>query len=87
MTNKHNTVLYTGVTNNLRRRVVEHKEKLITGFTSKYNVTKLIYAEEFTSPYNAIQREKQLKAGSRKKKIQLINSLNPHWDDLSNHLF
>ena len=86
MTNKHNTVLYTGVTNNLRRRVVEHKEKLITGFTSKYNVTKLIYAEEFTSPYNAIQREKQLKAGSRKK-IQLINSLNPHWDDLSNHLF
>ena len=87
MTNKHNTVLYTGVTNNLRRRVVEHKEKLITGFTSKYNVTKLIYAEEFTNPYDAIRREKQLKAGSRKKKIQLINSLNPHWDDLSNHLF
>lgn len=86
MTNKNNTVIYTGVTNDLKRRVYEHKEKLIDGFTKKYNVNKLVYFE-FTSDINsAIQREKQIKAGSRKKKIDLINSINPEWKDLYNEI-
>ena len=82
MTNKNNTVLYTGVTNNLKRRVYEHKSKLIEGFTKKYNITKLVYYEIFSDSYNAISREKQIKAGSRQKKIDLINSVNERWDDL-----
>jgi putative endonuclease len=82
MSNKNNTVIYTGVTNNLKRRVYEHKEKMIDGFTKKYNVDKLVYFE-FTDDINsAIQREKQIKAGSRKKKIDLINSMNSEWKDL-----
>ena len=83
MTNPNNTVLYTGVTNNLPRRVYEHKEKIIEGFTKKYNVTKLVYFEEFPDIYSAIKREKQIKAGSRQKKIDLINSINPEWKDLA----
>ena len=67
MTNKHNTVLYTGMTNDLQRRVSEHKQKLI-GFTSRYNVTKLVYFEEYDDVNDAIAREKQIKSGSRKKK-------------------
>ena len=86
MTNKNNTVLYTGMTNNLIRRVYEHKEKIIDGFTKKYNCTKLVYYEIFNDPYNAIAREKQIKAGSRKKKIELINSMNPNWKDLYDDL-
>ena len=86
MTSKNNTVLYTGVTNNLIRRVYEHKEKIIDGFTKKYNCTKLVYYEIFNDPYNAIAREKQIKAGSRKKKIGLINSMNPNWKDLYDDL-
>jgi len=82
MTNKHNTVLYTGLTNDLKRRVYEHKEKLICGFTKKYNVTKLVYYEVFKDPENAILREKQIKAGSRRKKIDLINIMNRKWVDL-----
>ena len=82
MTNKHNTVLYTGVTNNLKKRVYEHKEKLVEGFTEKYNITKLVYYEVFEDPENAISREKQIKAGSRQKKIDLINSMNTEWLDL-----
>ena len=82
VTNKNNTVLYTGVTNNLKRRVYEHKSKLIEGFTKKYNITKLVYYEIFSDSYNAISREKQIKAGSRQKKIDLINSVNERWDDL-----
>jgi len=82
MTNKHNTVLYTGLTNDLKRRVYEHKEKLICGFTKKYNVTKLVYYEVFKDPENAILREKQIKAGSRQKKIDLINNMNRKWVDL-----
>jgi len=82
MTNKHNTVLYTGITNNLKRRVYEHKEKLVAGFTKKYNITKLVYYEVFEDPENAILREKQIKAGSRQKKIQLIRSINRGWQDL-----
>ncbi len=76
LTNKNNTVLYVGVTNNLVRRVWEHKSKLIGGFTKKYNVTKLVYFEKYNDPTSAIVREKQLKAGSRKKKLELINALN-----------
>ena len=82
MTNKHNTVLYTGVTNNLIRRIYEHKEKLASGFTKRYNINKLVYYEVFQDAYNAISREKQIKDGSRQKKINLINSLNPDWKDL-----
>ena len=82
MTNKNNTVLYTGVTNNLVRRVYEHKEKLIEGFTKRYNCTKLVWYEIYDDPYNAISREKQIKAGSKKKKIDLANSMNPEWKDL-----
>ena len=82
MTNKHNTVLYTGITNDLRRRVYEHKNKLVDGFTKKYNITTLVYYEVFYDPENAILREKQIKAGSRQKKIDLISSMNSCWQDL-----
>ena len=86
MTHKRNTVLYTGVTNNLRRRVYEHREKLVGGFTRKYNITKLVFYEIFQDPENAIMREKQIKAGSRQKKIDLINQLNEEWRDLYKQL-
>ena len=86
MTNKNNTVIYTGVTNDLKRRVYEHKEKLIDGFTRKYNITKLVYFESTNDVYSAIQREKQIKAGSRQKKIDLINSINKEWKDLFNDI-
>jgi putative endonuclease len=82
MTNKRNTVLYTGVTNDLKKRVYEHKEKLVGGFTKKYNINKLVYYEIFDSSYSAITREKQIKSRSRQKKVNLIGSLNPEWDDL-----
>ncbi|MBN1169344.1 GIY-YIG nuclease family protein [Candidatus Woesebacteria bacterium] len=81
-TNKNNTVLYTGVTNNLVRRIWEHKNKYVSSFTSKYNVTKLVYYEVFENIQNAIKREKQIKSGSRKKKMDLIKSLNPTFEDL-----
>ena len=86
MTNKRNTVLYTGVTNDLRRRVYEHREKLVDGFTTKYNITKLVYYEIFQDPENAIMREKQFKAGSRQKKINFINQVNKEWQDLYEQL-
>ena len=82
MTNKNNTVLYTGVTNDLRRRVYEHREKLIDGFTKRYNVNKLVYYEVLAEIGEAISREKQIKAGSRQKKIMLIESMNKEWKDL-----
>ena len=82
MTNKNNRVLYTGITNDLKRRVYEHREKLFDGFTKKYNVSKLIYYEIFGDPENAILREKRIKAGSRQKKIDLINGMNREWNDL-----
>lgn len=82
LANKHNTTLYTGVTNNLIRRVYEHKTKLIDGFTKKYNVDKLVYFETFISAEDAIMREKQIKAGSRARKIDLVHSMNPVRDDL-----
>jgi len=82
MTNKGNSVLYTGVTNNLKRRGYEHKKKLVSSFTRKYNVNKLVYYEIFTDIKNAITREKQIKSGSRRKKIALIEGKNPEWRDL-----
>jgi len=86
MTNKANTVLYTGVTNNIRRRVYEHKQKLVEGFTKKYNVVKIVYYETLADCASDIQREKQIKAGPRKKKKQLINSINKEWRDLYEEL-
>ena len=83
MTNKRNTVLYTGVTNDLMRRVYEHKNKMVKGFTSKYNVGKLVYYEAFDDSFSAISREKQIKAGPRKKKVELIERANREWKDLS----
>ncbi len=82
LTNKHNTVLYTGVTNNLEKRASQHKIKLYAGFTSRYNVGKLVYYEPFGDIEAAIAREKQIKAGSRQKKLDLVNSMNPDWKDL-----
>ena len=82
LTNFKNTVIYTGVTNDLMRRVFEHRMKLRDGFTKRYNVTKLVYYEEFVDVKNALAREKQIKGGSRKKKIALINRMNPEWKDL-----
>jgi putative endonuclease len=86
MTNKRNTVLYTGVTNDLKRRVYLHKEKLVEGFTKKYNITKLVYYEIYNDIENAILREKQIKGGSRQKKVELINSMNENWRDLYEEL-
>ncbi|MCJ7508640.1 MAG: GIY-YIG nuclease family protein [candidate division Zixibacteria bacterium] len=82
MTNHGNTVIYTGVTNNLVRRIYEHKNKLIKEFSSKYKLYKLIYYEVYENTYEAIRKEKKIKAGSRKKKISLIESINPDWKDL-----
>lgn len=86
MTNWNHEVLYIGVTNDIVRRVYEHKEKLADGFTKKYNVNKLVYVESCGDVRDAIAREKQLKGGSRQKKINLINSDNPEWSDLSDIL-
>ena len=83
LTNKRNTVLYTGVTNNLERRIYEHKNKLIEGFTARYNLNKLVYFESTTSIETAIQREKQIKGWLRKRKNELVESINPEWKDLS----
>ena len=81
LANKHNNVLYTGVTNDLVRRVYEHKNKLVVGFTQKYNVNRLVYFEVCSGIVVAIEREKQIKGWSRKKKQDLINTLNPEWED------
>ena len=82
MTNAHNTVIYCGVTNNLARRVYEHKNGLGGIFTKKYNVNKLVYYEVGDNVNAALAREKQIKGGSRKKKIDLVNGVNPEWKDL-----
>ena len=82
MANKNNTVLYTGVTKDLKRRVYEHKEKMIEGFSKKYNVTKLVYYQMFRNIKSAIFREKQIKGGSRVKKNELVNKMNSKWRDL-----
>ena len=86
ITNQRNTTLYTGVTNNLRKRIYQHRQKVVDGFTKKYNIFKLVYYEIFEDIYRAIAREKQIKAGSRKIKIDLIKSMNPEWKDLHGEL-
>ena len=82
ITNKSKTVLYTGVTNNIERRMYEHKNKQIKGFTKRYNVNQLVYYESYSDVNYAISREKQIKNLLRRKKEELINSMNPNWDDL-----
>jgi putative endonuclease len=87
ITNDYNTTLYIGVTSNLRSRLIEHKDKIYpSSFTAKYNCYKLVYYENFFSIEEAIAREKQLKSGSRKNKIKLIESINDSWKDLSDEL-
>ncbi len=83
ITNKPNGVLYIGVTNDLERRIFEHKQKIIKGFSSKYNLNKLVYCEDFNDIDQAIFAEKHLKGLLRRKKIELIESKNPNWIDLS----
>jgi len=82
ITNRKNGTLYTGVTNNLVRRIYEHKNKIIKGFTSKYGLDKLVYYEIWQGELEAIQREKILKHYKREWKLNLINEFNPEWNDL-----
>ncbi len=82
MMNMSGAVIYTGVTSDLQKRIYEHKQKLIDGFTKKYNVQKLVYYEVFDDIENAILREKQIKGGSREKKLSLIRNVNPDLKDL-----
>ena len=84
ITNNNNTTLYTGVTSDLIKRTYQHKNKFIKGFSQKYNCNKLVYYEIYLDIFHAITREKQIKSGSRKKKIQLIEKINPEWEDLYN---
>lgn len=86
LTNKRRTVLYVGVTSNLVKRMWEHKHKLVPGFTKYYSADVLVYYEVGESILAAIEREKQLKGGSRLKKVQLIDGMNPDWKDLTEHL-
>lgn len=86
LASKRNGTLYIGMTNNLPRRMWEHKQGLLEGFTKKYNVHQLVYSDSFTRPYEAIQAEKRLKKWNRQWKIQLIESVNPEWKDLSEGL-
>jgi putative endonuclease len=83
MSNRKHGTIYTGMTNDLERRVLEHKKKLVDGFTKKYNLTKLVYFEDTHSALSAIEREKQIKGWLRSKKIKLLEEVNPEWEDLS----
>jgi putative endonuclease len=83
LTNQNHTVLYIGITNDLTRRVAEHKAGIHQGFTKKHKIDKLVYFEESPSITQAIEREKQLKAGSRARKLALINESNPYWNELA----
>ena len=82
LTNKTNSVLYIGVTNDLKRRLYEHKNGLVDGFTKRYNVHKLVYYEQTTDVYSALSREKQLKGWMRQRKNEIITKFNPQWEDL-----
>ena len=82
ITNLRNTVLYTGSTNSLKKRINHHKKKLVSGFSKKYNLEKLVYVEKFNNMDLARRREAQIKKGSRNRKILLIEKMNPHWTDL-----
>ena len=83
-TNRNNKVMYVGVTNNLERRVYEHKHKLVDGFTKRYNISKLVYYDHTSDVKAAIEREKQIKGWVRKRKNELVETMNPNWNDLSN---
>ena len=83
LTNWNNRVIYVGVTNDLTRRIYEHKNKLVEGFTKKYNVDKLVYFEETNDVNSALAREKEIKKWRREKKNNLVSAMNPHWNDLS----
>jgi putative endonuclease len=87
MTTMTNTVLYTGITNNLQRRVLEHRSDKGSEFTKKYKLYKLVYYESGDNVNSALAREKQIKGGSRLKKVELISSINPNWDDLFDEFF
>jgi len=86
LTNWNHKVMYVGVTNDLKRRLYEHQNKRITGFTEKYNLNKLVYFEETQEVYTAITREKEIKKWRREKKNQLVSQVNPGWQDLSESL-
>ena len=86
MTNQNNRAIYTGVTNDLKKRIYGHKKRLAKGFTKKYNITKLVYYEVFNNIKHVIAREKQIKGGSRAKKVTMINNMNPEWKDLYKNL-
>ncbi|MBI2979711.1 MAG: GIY-YIG nuclease family protein [Chloroflexi bacterium] len=86
LANRTNVALYIGVTNDLKRRVYEHKQKLVKGFPEKYGIDKLVYYEMFNDPENAILREKRLKGGSRARKNRLVESMNHQWRDLYDEL-
>lgn len=83
LTSKENTAMYIGVTSNLQRRLCEHKNEQMDGYTKKYHIHKLVYFEEFSEITDAIAREKQLKGWNRSKKNQLVETQNPNWADLS----
>ena len=86
-TNKYNSVVYTGMTNNLEKRIYQHKNKIIDGFTKRYNVNKLVYFEMAEDVKSAIEREKQIKGWTREKKNSLIENVNPTWSDLSSEWY
>jgi len=83
LTNWNNKVMYVGITNDLERRIYEHKEKVVKGFTEKYNVTKLVYFEQTPDIVAALNREKEIKKWRREKKDRLVKNINPQWRDLS----
>jgi len=87
LTNKNNGVMYVGVTNNLMRRIDEHRNKVVKGFTEKYNVCKLVYFEETSDIGSALAREKEIKKWRREKKNELVHSVNPEWKDLWSELW
>ncbi len=82
LTNARNRVIYTGITSDIEKRILQHKYKQMEGFTKKYNADKLVHIEEFTNPYDALEREKEIKNWSRQKKIDLIEKNNPNWEEL-----
>ena len=86
LANKQNGTLYTGVTSHLQKRLQEHQSGIVPGFTNKYHIHRLVYYELYEDMYTALSREKQIKGGSRKKKLELIEKDNPLWRDLSNEL-
>jgi len=87
ISNRKNGTIYTGVTSDLNKRIFQHKNKLIDGFSKKYGLDKLVFFEEYADIYNAIVREKEIKGWLRRKKIELIESINPNWNDLAESWF